>query len=77
MQYRPNPYCVRKSGAATRQNVKVELTVASNPTKQRRGINPDYLPMLFLETNEKSLGQIRVQGMLKKDGDAEFTWLLL
>lgn len=29
--------------------------------------------MLFLETNEKSLGQIRVQGMLKKDGDAEFT----
>lgn len=45
---------------------RVKLATASNPTKQCRRINPDYLPMLFLELNEKSRGQIRVQGMLKK-----------
>lgn len=38
----------------------------SNPTRQCRGINADYLPMLFLDINEKSLDQIMVQGMLKK-----------
>lgn len=65
-RYKPNPCCVREWGRPPRQNGRVELTTPSNPTKQCRGINPDYLPLLFLEINEKSLGQIRVQGMLKK-----------
>lgn len=44
---------------------KVKLTTACNPTIQCRGINPDYLTMLFLDLNEKFLGQIRVQRMPK------------
>lgn len=65
-QCKRNPQCVTEQGTPTRQNGRVRLTTASNPTKQCGGINPDYLPVLFSEINEKSLGQIRVQGMLKK-----------
>lgn len=50
----------------TRQNGSVKLTTGSNPTMQCRGIYPDYLPMLFLEINEKSLGQLRVKECLNR-----------
>ncbi len=55
-----------KKETPTRQKGSVNLVMASNPTMQCRRINPDYLPWLFLEINEKSLGQFRVQGMLKQ-----------
>lgn len=48
--------CYRVEGTPTRQNGRVELAKASNPTKQCRRINPDYLPMLFSENKWKISG---------------------